>query len=155
MRRCPPNKSLVQGSAQRSARASERKRVMYCEWTLRARSSALLRSGDLLTHHRENGLSAPAVARYHAFELRAPVRRHAEAADDDVADLVDAVAHREAPINSDRLNCWAEGFGIAGDFAQDDHPIRCEPAADGSGPIAIAGILGESIGIGEHDVILE
>jgi hypothetical protein len=40
----------------------------------------------LLTHHRENGLSTPAVARYHAFKLRAPVRRHAEAADDDVAD---------------------------------------------------------------------
>jgi hypothetical protein len=112
--------------------------------------SALLRSGDLLTHHRENRLSTPAVACYHAFELRAPVRRHAEAADDDVADLVDAVAHREAPINSDRLNCWAEGFGIAEDFAHDDHPIRCEPAAGGSGPIAIADILEQSIEIGEQ-----
>src|SRR5947207_378668 len=134
MRRYPPNRSLVQGSAQRSARVLERTRVMYCEWTLRALSpsSALLRSGNLLTHHRENGLSMPTVARHHTFELRAPVRRHAEAADDDVADLVDAVAHREAPINSDRLNCWAEGFGVADDFARDDHPIRYEPAAGGS-----------------------
>lgn len=39
---------------------------MYCEWTLHAlrRASALLRSGDLLTQYRENGLSTPAVARY-------------------------------------------------------------------------------------------
>src|SRR5689334_10904774 len=133
MRCCPPNKSLVQDRRSVSTRALERRRVTSCEWTLRALSpsSALLCSGDLLTHHRKNGLSTPAVARHHTFELRAPVRRHAEAADDDVADLVDAVAHREAPINSDRLNFWAEGFGVADDFARDDYPIRYEPAAGG------------------------
>ena len=46
---------------------------------------------DLLPHYGENSLDPPTVAFHQTFELGPPVRRHAEAIDDDVADLVDAV----------------------------------------------------------------
>ena len=67
-------------------------------------------------------MGPPAVALYHTLELGAPVRRHAEAIDDDVADLVHAIARAQPPINFDRLN--RPGLpGPAGDLAGDDRPI--------------------------------
>jgi hypothetical protein len=43
---------------------------------------------SLLPHYGENSLGAPAIALHYTFQLRPPVRRHAEAIDYDVADLV-------------------------------------------------------------------
>src|SRR5271169_1729264 len=88
---------------------------------------------DLLPHHGENSLDPPAVAFHHTFEPRPPVRRHAEAIDDDVADLVHAVACAQSPIDSDRAKRRAvsrPGARSAGDLARDDGPIRIGSATD-------------------------
>ena len=57
----------------------------------------------LLSPYSENTLGAPAIALHDTFELGPPIRRHAEAIDDDIADLVYAVARAQAPIDPDRM----------------------------------------------------
>jgi hypothetical protein len=47
-------------------------------------------------------LGPPSIALHHTFQLGPSVRRHAEAIDADVADLVHAVARAQAPIDLDR-----------------------------------------------------
>jgi hypothetical protein len=68
-----------------------------------------------LPHYGENSLGPPAVALYHTLELGATVRGHTEAIDNDVADLVNAIARAQPPIDFDRLN-RLELPGPAGDL---------------------------------------
>jgi len=58
----------------------------------------------LLPHYDEDSVGLPTVAFYHTFELRPPIGRHAEAIDDDVADLIVAIACAQAPIDFDGVN---------------------------------------------------
>jgi hypothetical protein len=77
----------------------------HCITVARYRDLASRDACALLSHYSENSLGAPAITLHDTFQLGQPVRRHAETIDDDVADLVDAVARAQAPIDSDRLKC--------------------------------------------------
>jgi hypothetical protein len=98
----------------------------------------------LLPHDGENSLGPPAIALHHAFQLGPPVRRHAEAIDDNVADLVRAVARAQAPIDSDWLKHRAVSHpraGFASELAGDDCPIWLGPATDRPQTTAAIGVL--------------
>ena len=58
------------------------------------------RASDFLPHDSEDGLRSPAVALYNTLELEAPGRRHAEAIDNDVGDLIFAIegAHAQSTL---------------------------------------------------------
>jgi len=87
----------------------------------------------LLPHYGENSLGSPAIALHHAFQLRPPVRRHAEAIENNVADLVRAVARAKAPVDSDWLKPRAVSrprASFASELAGDDCPIWLGPATD-------------------------
>jgi hypothetical protein len=62
-----------------------------------------------LPHYGENSLSPPSIALHDTFELGPPVRRHAEAIDNDVGDLISVIEGAQAPIHSDRLQVQAKG----------------------------------------------
>ena len=112
----------------------------------------------LLSHYGENSLGSPTIALHHTFQLGPPVRRHAEAIDDDVADLVRAVVRTQAPIDSDRLKHRAVSSpraGFTSELAGDNYPIRLRPADDRPQTTAAIGVLQQSFTIGDHDEILE
>src|SRR6202030_4401997 len=102
-------------------------------------------------HDGENGLRPPAVALYHALELRPSVCRHAQPIDNDVADLVGSVLRSQTPVDSD----WPISTGPADDLAGDDRPIRIGPAGGHTGAAAILGVIRQFFTISEHDIILE
>jgi len=112
----------------------------------------------LLSHYSENSLGAPPIALHDTFQLGPPARAHAEAIDDDVADLVHAVAPAQAPIDPDRMSrraAFRPSAGFAGELAGDDCPIRLGPATDSPQTTAAFGVLQQPLTIGEHDEILE
>ena len=111
-----------------------------------------------MPRYGENSLDPPTVAFHYSFELRPPVRRHAEAIDDDVADLVHTVTCVQAPIDSDRTKRRAvsrPSAGFAADLAGDDGPIRIGPAIDYPWTTAAIGVFLQRLAIGEHGEILE
>jgi hypothetical protein len=83
-----------------------------------------------LAHYREYRLSPSAVALYYTLKLGAPIRRHAKPIDDDVTNLVLAIACAQAPIDFERLNRLVRA---AKDLAGDDRAVLIEPATGGSG----------------------
>src|SRR5215469_5400850 len=122
---------------------------------------AVLTSGsacDLLAHYGEYCLSPSAIALYHTFELGAPIHRHAEPIDDDVADLVLAVACTQAPIDFERLNRLAlprPRAGAARDLAGDDRSVLIGSATGHSGATAAISVLQQPFAVGEDDKVLE
>ena len=112
----------------------------------------------LLPHYDEDSVGLPTVAFYHTFELRPPIGRHAEAIDDDVADLIVAIACAQAPIDFDRVNRRAAPRPRAssvGDLTEDDRPIQIGAAACHPWTAATLGVLQQPLTISKHDEILE
>ena len=111
----------------------------------------------LLSHYSENSLGPPPIALHDTFQLGPSVRRHAEAVDDDVADLVHAVARAQPPIDPDRMKRAVSrpSSGFAGELAGDDCPVRLGPATDRPQTAAVIGVLQQPLTIGEHDEIFE
>src|SRR5258708_38045786 len=79
---------------------------------------------------------------------RPSVYSHAEASNDDVADLVDAVVPGKAPIDLDRLSRRAASRP-ANDFARDERAIRIGPATGHLGDVAAVGEFRQAVTIGE------
>src|SRR6516165_10279814 len=107
---------------------------------------------DLLAHYREYHLSPSAVALYYTLKFGAPIRRHAEPIDDDVTDLVLAIACVQAPIDFERLNRLVRA---ARDLAEDDRAVLIEPANGHPGAIAAIGVFQQPLTVGEQDEVLE
>jgi hypothetical protein len=86
-----------------------------------------------LHHDSEDGLRSPAVALYNTLELGAPGRRHAEAIDNDVGDLISAIEDAQASIHFDRLSRRVASprpsAGPADDLADNERPIRIGTAS--------------------------
>jgi Domain of unknown function (DUF1989) len=113
----------------------------------------------LLPHYGENSLSSPSIALHDTFELGPPVRRHAEAIDNDVGDLIFAIEGAQAPIHSDRLSRRVAfprpSAGPADDLTDNDRRIRIETATGHPEASAAVAVFDQPLTIGEHDVILE
>src|SRR6516225_2207757 len=109
----------------------------------------------LLPHYGEDSVGLPTVAFYHTFELRPPIGRHAEAIDDDVADLIVAIACAQAPIDFDRRAAPRPRARSVGDLTEDDRPIQIGAATGHPWTAATLGVLQQPLTISKHDEILE
>ena len=113
----------------------------------------------LLPHYGENSLSPPSIALHDTFELGPPVRRHAEAINNDVGDLISAIEGAQAPIHSDwlspRVAFPRPSAGPADELTDNDRRIRIGTASGHPEAGAAVAVFDKPLTIGEHDVILE